>query len=266
MGAQRGCRWPAVTRRAASPADAPSRSRSSSGRRCGTAEQAPTAMAALADAALRIDIEQHGDRDDGDHQIGARAELEEGRARALAASVRHADGGHQLVRRQRGPAVAGDELRQRQRAPSRARWRSRRWHSSVSSGGTPSAAGEALQMLPAMVPRFCTCTPPTSRAAQLQPVEGRRQGGVANVGPGGKRAESDARRVLARMPFSSAMAEMSSTLRGVGCSQAVRARLRRIEVGAAGQHGQPIDLVGGLGELAGSASAARASASRVGRK
>ena len=35
--------------------------------------------------------------------------------------------------------------------------------SSASSGGTPSAAGEALQRLPARVPAFWICTPPTSR-------------------------------------------------------------------------------------------------------
>ena len=37
--------------------------------------------------------------------------------------------------------------------------------SSIISGGTPSAAGEALQRLPAIVPTFWICTEPTSRAA-----------------------------------------------------------------------------------------------------
>ena len=40
---------------------------------------------------------------------------------------------------------------------------------SASRFGTPSAAGEALQRLPTMVPAFCTCTPPTSRAAAFRP-------------------------------------------------------------------------------------------------
>ena len=37
--------------------------------------------------------------------------------------------------------------------------------SRIRRGGTLSAAGEALQRFPAIVPRFCTCTAPTSRAA-----------------------------------------------------------------------------------------------------
>ena len=41
--------------------------------------------------------------------------------------------------------------------------------SRVSSGGTPSAAGEALQTLPHTVPAFWICTPPTSWAASLSP-------------------------------------------------------------------------------------------------
>ena len=36
---------------------------------------------------------------------------------------------------------------------------------SAISTGVPSAAGEALQTLPATVPAFWICTPPTSRAA-----------------------------------------------------------------------------------------------------
>src|SRR5437879_5856695 len=39
--------------------------------------------------------------------------------------------------------------------------------SSASSAGTPSAAGEALQRLPAMVPAFCVWMPPMSPAAPL---------------------------------------------------------------------------------------------------
>ena len=41
--------------------------------------------------------------------------------------------------------------------------------SRVSSGGTPSAAGDALQRLPAMVARFWICTEPSSRAAAFKP-------------------------------------------------------------------------------------------------
>ena len=39
---------------------------------------------------------------------------------------------------------------------------------SASNGGMLSAAGEALQILPAMVPIFCICFPPTSLAASLR--------------------------------------------------------------------------------------------------
>ena len=42
------------------------------------------------------------------------------------------------------------------------------------SGGTPSAAGEALQRLPPIVPAFWICSPPTSRAASWRPLN---QGG-----------------------------------------------------------------------------------------
>ena len=41
--------------------------------------------------------------------------------------------------------------------------------SSASRQGTPSAAGDALQMLPPSVPAFWICMPPTSRAASLSP-------------------------------------------------------------------------------------------------
>ena len=41
--------------------------------------------------------------------------------------------------------------------------------SRVSSGGTPSAAGEALQRLPATVPAFWIWIEPTSRAASFSP-------------------------------------------------------------------------------------------------
>ncbi len=41
--------------------------------------------------------------------------------------------------------------------------------SSVNSGGTPSAAGEALQRFPAIVPAFWIWTEPTSRAAAFSP-------------------------------------------------------------------------------------------------
>jgi len=39
--------------------------------------------------------------------------------------------------------------------------------SSANSGGTPSAAGDALHRFPATVPRFWICTDPTSRAASF---------------------------------------------------------------------------------------------------
>ena len=42
----------------------------------------------------------------------------------------------------------------------------------------PSAAGEALQRLPASVPAFWICTPPISRAASFSPSKQRRQIGA----------------------------------------------------------------------------------------
>ena len=40
--------------------------------------------------------------------------------------------------------------------------------SKTSSGGTLSAAGDALHRFPATVPRFCICTDPISRAAAFK--------------------------------------------------------------------------------------------------
>ncbi len=67
--------------------------------------------------------------------------------------------------------------------------------SSVSSGGTPSAAGEALQRLPAMVPRFWICTEPTSRAASFNASQARGSGVSIISRPSGRAADADRRRL-----------------------------------------------------------------------
>ena len=118
-------RWPARRRSAQARPDAPARRRpaaaasgsptsaaSSAGSRCATAEQAPTAMPGAADAAGR-GLDHRGDHDDGDHQIGPRAQLLEPRPRA-GRRLRHQHRGGDLIRRQRGLPVAEDEIRQRQ--------------------------------------------------------------------------------------------------------------------------------------------------------
>jgi hypothetical protein len=79
----------------------------------------------------------------------------------------------------------------------------------------PSAAGEALQTLPATVPTFWICTPPTSRAAALRASKS-----------GGRSARITSLQVvvapivqpdsLRRMPRSPSMRERSSTGRTIG--------------------------------------------------
>ena len=49
-------------------------------------EQAPTAMRAARDASVRHRLDHAGDHGDGDHEIAARAELEEVAARGRAAA------------------------------------------------------------------------------------------------------------------------------------------------------------------------------------
>ena len=72
----------------------------------------------------------------------------------------------------------------------------------------PSPAGEAVQMLPTSVPRFCTWAPPMSRAAFCQPAKAggrpmrRISSHVVNA-PKRKRPSSSL------IPLSSAMAPMS---------------------------------------------------------
>ena len=51
--------------------------------------------------------------------------------------------------------------------------------SSDNRAGMPSAAGEALQMLPARVALFWICTPPISRAASFSPSN--RGGNLASI-------------------------------------------------------------------------------------
>ena len=104
---------------------------------------------------------RHGDRDD---EIAPRAELEEGRC-AGQRCLGQADRGHHFVRRKRRLAVAADEGLRAARVACREAQAISTSASRISSAGTPSAAGEALQILPATVPVFWIWTEPTSRAA-----------------------------------------------------------------------------------------------------
>ena len=89
--------------------------------------------------------------------------------------------------------------------------------SRASSGGTPSAAGEALQRLPAIVPRFWIWTAPISRAAALRrrtPAAVRRGRSRSRSSP----RRSGFRRLRGAGPASSCSREMSSRSPGKAAS------------------------------------------------
>ena len=148
---------------------------------------------------------RHGDRDD---QIAPRAELEEGRAPRQRV-LRHADrastsspGASAVRRLPRTKSSSGSAPPPAERSSTSA--------SRSSSAGTPSAAGEALQRLPATVPAFWICTQPTSRAACFSASKAA-AACADDVGPAWcARRSRHASRVSA-MPRSAARPLMSST-------------------------------------------------------
>ena len=122
------------------------------------------------DAPSRIGLDDAGHHDDRDHQILARAELEE-----VAARVALLGFGTRIAvtissGRQTRVAIAVDEARASARCarPLAARQLDLA-HRAPAGWAAPSPAGEAVQMLPASVPRFWICAPPTSRAASFRP-------------------------------------------------------------------------------------------------
>ncbi len=102
--------------------------------------------------------------------------------------------------------------------------------SSASRPGTPSAAGEALQMLPAKVPAFWIWRPPTSRRGLLQAVEQGRQVGLQKLAPGRGGAQPPARRAGRDAAQNVDAADIEHVLVDRPADP------RRVEVGAAGQH------------------------------
>ena len=138
--------------------------------------------------------------------------------------------------RHSGVAIAVDELAPSAPRGGPARSPARRSASSASRYGAPSPAGEAVQMLPTSVPRFWICTPPISRAASFRPSN---SGG--SVGAASDRSRSSARRCASAPPprrcrASPAWRVMSRMSAWRMSPQPTRAALRRIDVGAAGQH------------------------------
>ena len=78
------------------------------------------------------------------------------------------DADDELVGAAHRPAIAGVVLTPAARAARPRAERSTTVASAAISTGTPSAAGEPFSMLPASVPRFWICTPPTWRAASTR--------------------------------------------------------------------------------------------------
>ena len=99
----------------------------------------------------------------------------------------------------------------------------------------PSPAGEAVQMLPASVPRFWICTPPTSRAASLRPSNS----GGSSARMTSVQVVSAPMRQRCRLLGDAAQAGQGGDVEDVRVAHVAPAgarRLGRIDVGAAGQH------------------------------
>ena len=150
------------------------------------------------------------DHGDGDHQIAPCAELEEGAARGVA-RLRHVHGDQHFA--------GASTVRRLPVMKARAAAAARRPAGQLDRGierqqrGTPSAAGEALQRLPAIVPAFWICAAADLARRLLQPVEQRRQLGLDQFRPGRRRAEPPA--VGLGMPRSAAMPLISSTFSSI---------------------------------------------------
>ena len=152
----------------------------------------------IGNAPLCIEIDQRRHGDDGDHQVGAGAELEERRPCPWL-GLRHADADHQLVRRQGGSAIARDELGERQPTPSaqagdldgsiqRQQWR----HAVGRRRGIADVAGDGAAVLHLQAADLAR--------GLLEPLECRRQRRVSNLRPGGERSERHAALVPADAP------------------------------------------------------------------
>ncbi len=199
------------------------------GRRCATAEQLPTAMPARRPRGRLVDVERRRHHRDRDHEVAAAAELEEGARGRVPRACGTWTATTSSPRAQRRAAAAEDESASgRRRAPARSG--SSTSASSASKAGTPSAAGEALQRLPATVPAFWICTPPTSRAAAFRPSNSGGSSASMQVAPGRRGADPPAL-ASAGCRAGRRCATMSSTSSSIACAD-----VRRIEIGAAGQH------------------------------
>ena len=90
-------------------------------------------------------------------------------------------------------------------------------------------------MLPASVPRFWICTPPTSRAASFRPSNCGGSSARDDVAPGGERADAPARRLLGDAAQVGHGGDVEHVVVAHVAPAGAR-RLGRIDIGAAGQH------------------------------
>ena len=208
----------------------PSRRASSEARRRAAAEQLPTAMPALVTRAGVVEVERCGDHGDRDDEIAAPAKLAKDRSGAARCAAERA-GRRQAHRRGAPCGGCQARIRQDRRGARRARCSSSTSAPRASNAGMPSAAGDALQTLPATVPVFWICTPPTSRAAAFRASNQRRQLGANDIGPCRRGAD----RPAARRRADAAQAGDARQIKHRALQR--HADVRRIEVGAAGQHG-----------------------------
>ncbi len=172
------------SRRASDPATpaAPTSRASAASIRAGTSEQAPTTIRADATRPSGADVDHRGHARDRDDEVGARAELEE---RRPGARRRHR---HE---RSRSTSSSGRRIVRRLPMTNSPTGTSRRPSADASSTrassairfGSPSAAGEALQRLPAERPAVLDLDATDRARRGLQPVECRRQLCPDQVGP-----------------------------------------------------------------------------------
>ncbi len=186
------------------------------------------------DAALPIDLDDARHHHDRDHQIFARAELEEVAARRVA-PLRHKDGGDDLVGAAGGVAIAVDEVAPSAPCAGRAGWpaRCRR----------PAPAGWARRRRPARRCRCCRRACRGSGSARRRPRARRASGRRTAAGSWARMISLQVVSAPMRhapassaMPRRSGTAEMSRMSRVPHVAPAGARRLGGIDVGAARQH------------------------------
>ena len=176
-------------------------------------------------------LDDQGDHDDGDHHVGAGAELEE-QALGAIAKPGHGDRGDHLMRRARGRPVAGDEIGERR-------------HPFARGAGQLNPGVEGQQVGRAVGRRGCVADvadhrrgvldlhPADGPGGRLEAIEAGRQLCIDDVRPGGQRA--DAKTIAALLD--PAQPGNGGDIEQVFMNRPVHPR--RIMIGAAGDDRQP---------------------------